>query len=266
MRPALIDDSFRPWATAGITAFLADEDIFLAVQAPPAPGGRAGQPDFADQAQSANQPVGQTRHTPDRFRPHHPEQRARATSPVQAPAQPPVPAGIAPGHDSRAQRQTPAMPQAFAARFASLGPAPVLWTYAHLGADLCGQGSAERSAFLRSVIQNLRLPKGTSVFWPFSFPENTPGAGTQEEGFAAFRQGIGAVEPKFLIFIGNDALAPMDGRVDLRLPFTQKLFQGRLHLLLPDFGTLLQTPALFEQTNSFLRALFTAHGVLPGGR
>ena len=271
MRSVLIDDSFRPWAAAGITAFLADEDVFLALQAQPG-AQKTGQPARQASGQSSGLAFGQS---PDR----PVSSQYRQHGPVGHP--PPAPLPNAPGSavPQQARQQSgqqsgqrpgqiasSALPAAFASRFASLAPAPVLWTYAHLGADLAGQGSPERSAFLRSVIQNLHLPKGTSVFWPFAFPENTEGSGTTEQGYAAFRQGVAVVNPKLLIFIGNDSLVPMQGQIDLHLPFTQQLFQGRIHLLLPDFAALLEAPSLFDQTNSFLRAMLTAHGVIPGGR
>ena len=271
MRSVLIDDSFRPWAAAGITAFLADEDVFLALQGltsvqpasraavksrvslgpsvGPFPGQSEGQALARPSGPSADQA------TSSQFRQHG---SVEQSPPAHLPGAPKSAA-------LQQARQQPSL-QFGQTVSSTLPPAPVLWTYAHLGADLTGQGSPERSAFLRSVIQNLHLPKGTSVFWPFAFPENTEGSGTTEQGHAAFRQGVAVVSPKLLIFLGNDALAPMQGQIDLHLPFTQQLFQGRIYLLLPDFAALLQAPSLFDQTNSFLRAMLTAHGVIPGGR
>ena len=301
MRSFLIDDSFRPWAAAGITAFLADDDVSLALQNQPSAKGRvplapvaghaavganAGQPPFS-------RPAGRSPETERQYpspRPHGVNVVSGASGIGEASevggtnfSRQDTPSFQTPHtqkehtpessfrSESRARLEeemagTIAIPPVFATRLANLVPAPVLWTYAHLGADLTGQGSPERSAFLRSVIQNLRLPKGTSVFWPYAFPENTEGAGTPEQGYAAFRQGVVKISPKMLIFIGKEALAPTEGQIDLHLPFTQKLYQGRLYLLLPDFAALLETPSLFEQTNSFLRAMLSAHGVIPGGR
>ncbi|GAB6037835.1 hypothetical protein JCM15519_23940 [Fundidesulfovibrio butyratiphilus] len=43
-----------------------------------------------------------------------------------------------------------------------------LWTYAELGQDLMGLGSANRSRVLKQLIQALAWPKGSICFWPFT--------------------------------------------------------------------------------------------------
>ncbi|MDL2316259.1 hypothetical protein LJC59_04185 [Desulfovibrio sp. OttesenSCG-928-A18] len=50
-------------------------------------------------------------------------------------------------------------------------PAPIVWTYPELGADLTGTGSRERSDYLKRLIQALGLPKGSSSFWPLCLPQ-----------------------------------------------------------------------------------------------
>jgi hypothetical protein len=174
--------------------------------------------------------------------------------------------------DSRASRPTPSataakkpLPVLTPARQGMLdrtSPAPVLWTYPELGVDLGGKGDPERSARLRGLIGALRLPKGTSCFWPLRLPEESP-----EDAPGQFLAGLGRLRPQAMILLGNESV-PMCGLpVALSMPFSQVLHAGRLVLLLPGMAQLVAEPGLCAPCIEFLAAQFSGlPGIVPGGR
>lgn len=134
-------------------------------------------------------------------------------------------------------------------------PAPVLWTYHELGADVTGTGhSQERSAFLKRLIADLALPKGSSVFWPSSMP---PAAGDLSPVPHAplFAAGLRLLQPRVVVVFGDAALEDMEmrGRVP---PFGQIMVEGKILVRLPDIGELLRGDAQRSSVISLLRALF----------
>lgn len=140
-------------------------------------------------------------------------------------------------------------PELWQAAFAKAAPAPLMWVYPELWLDLSGQGSPERSACLRAIIGALRLPRGSSVFWPLRVD-------TASEADAApyFHAGIELLSPKALVLLGRD----VPGQAGLDFPsqtaFMQRIVQGRLLVLLPDFASLLADAALVERSCVYLRS------------
>lgn len=183
-------------------------------------------------------------------------------------------ANIPPASGTEASAAT--MPLAFASRAAvprdlaawpapwrdwavKTAPAPVLWTYHELGADLTGIGrSAERSGFFKNIIGELRLPKGSSVFWPSAMPvADSAAAGEPLANAAVFSAGIARLSPQVVIVFGERALTDIGLGGAVRY-FGQIMVEGRLLLLVPEIQALLQNQAQRASTVSLLRAVLAA--------
>lgn len=160
-----------------------------------------------------------------------------------------------------------AWPEAWRRLFARTRPAPVLWTYPELGPDLCGQGSAARSACLRDIIGRLGLPLGTSAFWPLRLAggENRPAAETggpvggvlPPEEAALFKGGLELLRPKVVVFIGPRSVGLADLSLALHMPYTQQISRGMLFVLLPEFSVILEQASLIDKACVFLRTAFS---------
>ena len=212
--------------------------------AAPASSGFAGSPQ-ASSAPSARPtgvpPAGEGRSTPS---------RTTAARPADARASRPAPSAAA------AKKPLPALTPARQALVDRTSPAPVLWTYPELGVDLGGKGDPERSARLRGLIGALRLPKGTSCFWPLQLPEESP-----EEAPGQFLAGLGRLRPRAVILLGDKSVPMCGAPITLTTPFTQVIHAGRLFLLLPGMTQLVAEPGLCAPCVEFLAAQFSG---LPG--
>jgi hypothetical protein len=149
-------------------------------------------------------------------------------------------------------------PAAWADLWARTPKAPLIWTYAELGADLSGQGDKARSACLRELIGSLALPRGSSAFWPIALPEDQDSSFSPAQGSipreSCFLQGIRLMRPHGIIVFGPQALAQSGLEIALTTPFSQALRNGVLHLLLPDFATILASASDSSKTAAYLRA------------
>lgn len=131
--------------------------------------------------------------------------------------------------------------------------APILWTYHELGADLTGVGrSAERSAFFRALLGELRLPKGSSVFWPCAMPD--PQNGELVSNAPVFAAGMVRLFPQLVVVFGENALTDigLGGRCGY---FHQRMVEGKLLVVLPEIEELLCGAAQRSSAVSLLRAV-----------
>lgn len=140
--------------------------------------------------------------------------------------------------------------------FAKIAPAPVLWTYHELGADLTGTGrSPERSAFFKNLITELRLPKGGSVFWPSAMPaaegETEPRLAAAADVFSA---GLRRLTPQIIVAFGESTLADI-GLAGKILPLRQAMVEGKLLLCLPEIDLLLRDQGQRTSALPLLRAV-----------
>lgn len=186
----------------------------------------------------------------------------------------PAPKHTSPPHpDAKAARLSLApasWPAPWRALFAEVQAAPVLWSYAELGLDLSGKGNAERSATLRKIIGALQLPRGTSVFWPQSLPEesdDTPASTLETPGGEAatrsplhfFASGLELLSPKTVILLGcSDLLADELGFTNTA-PYTQGIVKGRLYIHLPAMEHMVRDSQFVERACIFLRNALTAY-------
>ena len=146
-----------------------------------------------------------------------------------------------------------AWPEAWRSLFLRTAPAPIIWTYAELGDDLSGRGDKDRSACLRHIIGSLQLPKGSSSFWPVSLSGGETGeAVSGRERY--FQEGLRLLKPGAVIFLGAGAVELSGIALNLHIPYTQTIARGMLHVLLPDFTTLLAGENFTRQACVFLRS------------
>ena len=152
-------------------------------------------------------------------------------------------------------------PEPWADWFGRISPAPVLWSYHELGADLTGIGrSAERSAFFKALISELSLPKGSSAFWPSAMPIDADGGLSLRAHPAVYAAGVLRLTPKVFVVFGPQAMADI-GMSDRFKPFLQDVVEGKLLLCLPDIDDLLHIPKQRVSAVSLLRAVFTSIGL-----
>lgn len=163
--------------------------------------------------------------------------------------------------------------------------APVIWTYPELGYDLSGRGDKSRSDCLKKLIGSLGLPKGSSAFWPLSLPkkDQTPQNGLEalssgddtdtaeqtthesradaNDDYVYFRNGLLLLKPHAIVLFGPGSIGISGLPLSLPAPFMQGIYQGTLHVLLPDFSSIQGSATIFAKTATYLR---TALSTVPG--
>lgn len=284
INPLSLSELLRPWRTAGITAILAEPRLEAPLpadsqdQGDHAPSGhiaetsvdvseyetKTGEKAFSSATADGN---GLAENIP---RPASARPSSHPLSPNNVVSQQSAPSGESArgtgrqGHGGTKQVKSLEWPEAWQVLLARTNPAPIVWTYAELGEDLSGNGDKERSACLRRLISSLRLPKGSSAFWPVRLApfvgedapasheaDNAPRSTGEAEFFQA---GLQRLAPKVVIMLGAPAMELSGLDLPISIPFTQQIHKGVLYVLLPDFASLLGKAALQERAGVFLRA------------
>ena len=142
-------------------------------------------------------------------------------------------------------------PAEWQAQFTKTAKGRFLWTYPELGLDLTGSGSPERSAFLRTLISQLALPKGSSTFWPYALPADKK----LVSNISVFNEGLHLLSPAVILYFGRATLRETFSPAGLSIPYTQEIVKGQLYVLLPDFASLTTSGSGLSKTVSFLRQL-----------
>lgn len=249
--PVSLSPSLRAWAQAGVTHVLFDAPVSLAaVSAAAAANVRREPPAVPARASAAPTAVSPA---PSVVKPAAPAGAAEKP----AIAAPPPALAFAPRDTVPADSSL--WPEPWSGWAAKIAPAPVLWTYHELGADLTGIGrSAERSAFFRDIIGELRLPKGSSVFWPCAMPvEDSSQNIVLQKNSPIFSCGVTYLSPQILVVFGERALDDMDLSGACAV-FRQVMVEGKLLVLLPEIGDLLGGSAQRSSVVSLLRAVFAS--------
>ncbi|MCC8194951.1 MAG: hypothetical protein LIP28_09935 [Deltaproteobacteria bacterium] len=149
-------------------------------------------------------------------------------------------------------------PSPWADWFARISPAPVLWSYHELGADLLGPvRSSDRSDFFKKLIGELQLPKGSSVFWPSAMPLAAKDGGELAADAVIFSAGIRRLKPQVVVVFGERALEDIGLSGSIR-PFRQELIEGKLVLGLPEIAALLRNSGQRASAVSLLRAVLSS--------
>lgn len=109
---------------------------------------------------------------------------------------------------------------------------PLLWTYQELGLDLLGKGSASRSNTIKKIITTLKLPAGSSNFWPHSVPQQTPQGQEFKQEPSFFEQGFNALEPQFLLVFGKPSAEAIIPNINC-LPYSYTHYNNKVLIYLP---------------------------------
>lgn len=252
MRSVVCSEWLRPWSAAGITAFLSEYPIDMTRLSPEYAAKSA---DFSPHTASGVVPAVTSagNNAPQKTQKHISGPAALGTVSKKTGTQ--VSDGESNGHDASHEAvvglAVDKWPQGFQQHLNKLSPSPVLWCYEALGEDLFGHSDPARSNCLKNLIGKLQFPKGTSVFWPPSVPECEDVALNK----SILHQAIELLHPKLVITIGSGhVLHLLQGNRE-PIPFTQRLYKGRMIVFLPDFPALISAPSLFNQSVLYLRAI-----------
>ena len=245
INPLTLAEMLRPWRAAGISELLGEA---LTGEIP-----SAGPQNGEDGSGFASEPEPLSTHAGSSH-----EASQKSARPAKAAAR-----GNVQARTDSALPDSRAYPEAWRSLLERTNPAPILWTYAELGEDLAGRGDKERSACLRRLIGSLRLPKGSSVFWParLASPDDGQSAAAPLNGEESapggasgfFQAGLRHLAPKVVIMLGASAVELSGLGLSLNVPFTQQIHGGILYVLLPDFNAILAKPPLEERAGVFLR-------------
>ncbi len=133
----------------------------------------------------------------------------------------------------------------------------MLWTYHELGLDLSGSGQPARGALFRRLLAELRLPKGTSVFWPTALPAGEGEGGPLAADRALFWAGVTRLQARVLVVFGPEALRDMGLEASGFPVYQQRIVNGKWVAAMPDISQLLADETRLAPTLSFLQAVLT---------
>lgn len=253
LAPVTIPEWLRPWHGAGVWHLLAEEAL--------APGGALPSSAHAPSPSAAGISA-----------PQVPQQKTAAGPSALPPSRPvpanpqgiPVPRPGAPARPASTNLDPSQWSVQWQKLFAKAKPAPVVWTYRELGLDLLGVGEAARGTLFRRLLSDLRLPKGTSAFWPTAAPQElfTGGdaatessLGSLEADAPVFWAGMTLLKPRVIVIFGAAALRDIGlDAADFPL-FQQRIFEGKLVVHMPDMGHLLANEAHLIPALSLLKAV-----------
>ena len=129
---------------------------------------------------------------------------------------------------------------------------PLLWTYQELGLDLSGKADPTRSNMIKKIITTLKLPAGSSNFWPHSLPEQTPQGQEFIQKPDFFAQGFAALEPQFLLAFGKPSLEAIIPSTN-SLPYSYTNYNNKVLIYLPSLEEL-EDGQKFRKSIEFLQA------------
>lgn len=289
-------ESLRPWRFFGITHFLGTPQTYAPSSTTPPAAYEQRPLDYPDADAAGSTPLlpsqgrslpadagtsapsGQSPSASNVFTSNH-EKLTPESQPLSSLGMPQV---TKEASDAPSFPPVGAWPEDWQSLYHKTRPAPLVWTYQELGQDLLGEGNPQRSSLLKSLIQSLRLQKGTSTFWPLSLSSPLPASAAQQKAVSPslteanasgekaiahspdaywFSAGVQLLQPKALLLFGIDAVRLTGTPLSLHLPFTQELHSGVLWILLPDFPALIASESLAQKTSTYLR---TALSGIPG--
>ena len=245
--PLNIAPALRPWRQAGITYLLLDDEVRERLLARPA---------------SETEPPVRPAAPPDQPaqpRPAPPRPEARRQPPPQGPSRAPEPQAPEPqpAGPARTAQDDAFPPDRWPAYWQALikktPPRPSLvWTYPSLSRDLGGDADAAHREFLRRLLGDIALPKGSHAFWPLNRYPYGEGESEQSVDARLFLSGVSVLNPDSVILMCGQA-PPELGLAGLR-PLLPSLVQGRRFVVTPHVDDLIGQPQRYAQLITFLKA------------
>ncbi|MCA1944467.1 MAG: hypothetical protein LDL30_04170 [Desulfovibrio sp.] len=108
----------------------------------------------------------------------------------------------------------------------------MVWTYFQLGQDMLQQPHAGRRQLLRELLQALRWPPGSVVFWPLAVPVD----GRHEVNIGLFWRGLRVLGSKTVCCFGSACRSIFARELAVSLPEDQRilLYRTGKFLFLPE--------------------------------
>ncbi len=242
--PLNISPAFRPWRQAGITHLLLDDEVRERLLARPEPSEAAPPARPVRPAQQDSVP------------PHREERRQPQPSPYVPP--PPPQAASAPQKPMQAACADTLPPESWPAYWQTLlkktPPRPSLvWSYPSLSRDLGGDADTAHRDFLRRLLGDMALPKGSHAFWPLNRYPYGDGESEQTVDARMFLSGIAALKPESVILMCGQ-VPPELGLADLR-PLSPSIVHGHRYVVTPYVDDLIREPQRYAQLITFLKSV-----------
>lgn len=253
--PLNIAPAFRPWRQAGITCLLLDDEVRerLLAHAEPEPAPARQIPPQPDPMQSERRqppvrPAASPPPRPEYRQPPPPPRPAepRAQESVQEPAPRPartlhaLPPDQWPVYWRTLLKKTPPRPS-------------LVWTYPSLSRDLGGDADAAHRDFLRRLLGDMALPKGSHAFWPLNRYPYGEGESEQSVDARLFLGGVSMLNPESVILMCGQA--PPELGLDGLSPLLPSIVGGRRFVVTPHVDDLIGQPQRYAQLITFLKAL-----------
>ncbi|MEG2004805.1 MAG: hypothetical protein RR014_02105, partial [Bilophila sp.] len=137
----------------------------------------------------------------------------------------------------------------------------LVWTYPALSQDLGGAADEAHRDFLRRLIGDMALPKGSHAFWPLNSYPYAPGESETTVNAAMFMSGVSTLNPDTVILMSGvvpPALGIFGGEKLTQLrPLMPAIVQGRRFVVTPHVDGLIQDQRRYAQLISFLKAILS---------
>lgn len=245
--PLNISPAFRPWRQAGITHLLLDDEVRERLLARPEPEPSEAAPPVRPPSQPRQDTA-----------PPRREERRQPQPPSHTPPPPPQAVPNAPQKPAPAGCPDTLPPDTWPAYWQTLlkktPPRPSLvWSYPSLSRDLGGDADAAHRDFLRRLLGDMALPKGSHAFWPLNRYPYGNGESEQVVDARMFLSGIAALKPESVILMCGQ-VPPELGLADLR-PLSPSIVHGHRYVVTPHVDDLIGEPQRYAQLITFLKAL-----------
>ena len=129
----------------------------------------------------------------------------------------------------------------------------LVWSYPSLTRDLGGDADAAHRDFLRRLLGDMALPKGSHAFWPLNRYPYGDGESEATVDARMFLSGIAALKPESVILMCGQ-VPPALGLADLR-PLLPSIVHGYRYVVTPHVDGLIGEPQRYAQLITFLKSI-----------
>ena len=119
--------------------------------------------------------------------------------------------------------------------------------------DLGGDADAAHRDFLRRLLGDMALPKGSHAFWPLNRYPYGDGESEQTVDARMFLSGIAALKPESVILMCGQ-VPPELGLAELR-PLSPSIVHGHRYVVTPHVDDLIGEPQRYAQLITFLKSI-----------